>query len=522
MPVRKTINDFLKEAKLIYGTKYDYSKVKYINTYTKVVIICPEHGEFLKTPHHFLKRKQACRECSGYTDWNWELFVKKAKEFHKGHYKYHKQPFTNIKHKYKIICPVHGEFSQAGVSHLKGGCKQCSWDTNNKNKRETKVDFIRKAIAKHGRKYDYSKVEYFNTFSNVIISCKDHGEFKMRANNHVGTEAQGCPKCGRIEAQKNIRLNWSEVKERLFKEWGNTFIYDESSYIAYTEKIRVKCQIHGWFNTTPHQLDFGRGCRKCGYISIAEKNFIPFSETLKEFTKVHGNRYQYDSKTYKGASKKIKVICSKHGEFHQSVQFHKDGGNCPKCMNEHNGDITRLDKEEFLERALLEHGDIYDYSKVNWIDMHTEIIVICSKHGDFTQIPRDHFRGSGCTVCNASRGERKIKLLLDNFKINYSMQQRFTGLEYDGPLRCDFYLTDKKIVIEYNGRQHYKAVKFFGGDKELKLTQARDKVKKEWCINNDINFEVIKYNEIIQERMDEILAKYSLKKKLKKQHNNST
>ena len=90
------------------------------------------------------------------------------------------------------------------------------------------------------------------------------------------------------------------------------------------------------------------------------------------------------------------------------------------------------------------------------------------------------------------------------------MQQRFTGLEYDGPLRCDFYLTDKKIVIEYNGRQHYKAVKFFGGDKELKLTQARDKVKKEWCINNDINFEVIKYDEIIQERMDEILAKYSL------------
>jgi hypothetical protein len=45
---------------------------------------------------------------------------------------------------------------------------------------------------------------------------------------------------------------------------------------------------------------------------------------------------------------------------------------------------------------------------------------------------------------------------------------------------------------------------------ELKLTQARDKVKKEWCINNNINFEMIKYDEIIQERMDEILAKYSL------------
>ena len=507
MPSRKTEEEFIKEAELIYGNKYDYSKVVYVNNTTKVIIMCPEHGEFLKTPGHFLKRKQGCKQCSGYTDWNWDLFVQKATEFHKGHYKYPEQPFTNIKHKYKIICPVHGEFLQAGVGHLKGGCNKCSYESG-KGQRDTRKEFIKKAIVKHGDKYDYTRLQYLNSQTKVTIVCPEHGEFRMTANAH--TNGQGCPKCGRIEAQKNIRLDWSRVKERLDKEWGNTFIYDESSYIAYTEKIRVKCQIHGWFETTPHQLDYGRGCSKCGYISMAEKNFVPFSETLKEFTKVHGNRYQYDSKTYKGASKKIKVICFKHGEFHQSVQFHKGGGNCPKCMNEYIGDKARLDKEEFLERALLEHGDIYDYSKVNWIDMHTEIIVICSKHGDFTQIPRDHFRGSGCTVCNASRGERKIKLLLDNFKINYSMQQRFTGLEYDGPLRCDFYLTDKKIVIEYNGRQHYKAVKFFGGDKELKLTQARDKVKKEWCINNDINFEVIKYDEIIQERMDEILAKYSL------------
>ena len=70
MPRRKTIEDFLREAKLNYGDKYDYSKVNYINTSTKVIIICPDHGEFLKTPYHFLIRKQECRECSGYTNWN--------------------------------------------------------------------------------------------------------------------------------------------------------------------------------------------------------------------------------------------------------------------------------------------------------------------------------------------------------------------------------------------------------------------------------------------------------------------
>ena len=88
------------------------------------------------------------------------------------------------------------------------------------------------------------------------------------------------------------------------------------------------------------------------------------------------------------------------------------------------------------------------------------------------------------------------------------MQQRFTGLEYDGPLRCDFYLTDKKVVIEYNGRQHYKAVKFFGGKEGLKNTQVRDLIKKTWCEKNYINFEIIKYDERIEERIDEIIAKY--------------
>ena len=49
------------------------------------------------------------------------IYSSKATEFHKGHYKYPKQPFNKIKDKYKIICPVHGEFLQAGVGHLKGG-----------------------------------------------------------------------------------------------------------------------------------------------------------------------------------------------------------------------------------------------------------------------------------------------------------------------------------------------------------------------------------------------------------------
>ncbi len=47
-------------------------------------------------------------------------------------------------------------------------------------------------------------------------------------------------------------------------------------------------------------------------------------------------------------------------------------------MNELGGYKSRLSKKEFIERALLEHGDIYDYSKLKWVDQHTEICTACA------------------------------------------------------------------------------------------------------------------------------------------------
>jgi len=57
-----TTEQFIEKARKIHGNKYDYSKVNYVNTGTKVCIICPEHGEFWQTPHHHLGGS-GCPEC---------------------------------------------------------------------------------------------------------------------------------------------------------------------------------------------------------------------------------------------------------------------------------------------------------------------------------------------------------------------------------------------------------------------------------------------------------------------------
>jgi very-short-patch-repair endonuclease len=127
------------------------------------------------------------------------------------------------------------------------------------------------------------------------------------------------------------------------------------------------------------------------------------------------------------------------------------------------------------------------------------------EHGYFLQVPRDHKRGSGCFRCNESRGERFIFNWLRDNDIEFIPQHTFPGLKDKALLRCDFYLPNENIVIEYNGLQHYDAVEVFGGESALKSTRRRDLIKQRFCEHNAIQFEVIRYDESPSVRLLEII-----------------
>lgn len=66
------------------------------------------------------------------------------------------------------------------------------------------------------------------------------------------------------------------------------------------------------------------------------------------------------------------------------------------------------------------------------------------------------------------------------------------------------------ICIEFNGAQHYKPVSVFGGEKAFNLQQINDKIKEKYCIKNNIELIVIKYNENIQDRLKSLLNNISI------------
>ena len=97
-----------------------------------------------------------------------------------------------------------------------------------------------------------------------------------------------------------------------------------------------------------------------------------------------------------------------------------------------------------------------------------------------------------CGKCTISKGEDKIKQILQSKNIAYSQQESFDKAmrleNSNGYCKVDFYLPNQKIAIEYNGEQHYIPIDYFGGEKGFRKTQERYNLKKDYCKNHGIAF----------------------------------
>ena len=189
---RLTTEEFITRAREVHGHKYDYSLVEYVNSYTRIKIICPEHGAFEQRPDMHLLG-QRCRECAVEQQrFTTEEFITRAREVHGGRYDYSLVEYVNSRTNIRIICPEHGVFDQLANNHLvlKHGCPQCATE----QKCLTTGEFITRAREVHGDRYDYTQVEYINNSTPVKIICPEHGEFEQRPDMHLH-QKQGCPQC---------------------------------------------------------------------------------------------------------------------------------------------------------------------------------------------------------------------------------------------------------------------------------------------------------------------------------------
>lgn len=358
---------------------------------------------------------------------NTEEFVKRSKDKHGDAYDYSKSVFVNKKTKVEIYCPKHDlTFFQQPYNHcgtLGQRCPKCGRESGNSKQNTLTVDqFVSKSKELHGDKYDYSKTEYKNSYTKVIITCKEHGDYEMRPKDHLkaGGEHAGCPKCG------DIKAGISRTKS--------------SDYF------------------------------------------------VKKAISVHGeDKFDYSKVDYKHTHTNIKVICKKHNlEFKVTpCNFMGNTHNCPECFKEVNSEL-KFTTEEFIEKCKEVHKDLYDYSEVNYTGIFDKIVVSCKKHGKFTQEANAHKRGQGCPHCCTSKGELAVKSYLELNNIKFEQQKTFPSCIHKSALKFDFYLPDFNTCIEFQGRQHFEPVDYFGGEEIFKDLILRDEIKSNYCKNNYI------------------------------------
>lgn len=281
---------------------------------------------------------------------------------------------------------------------------------------------------------------------------------------------------------------------------------------------------------------------------------------------VHGDTYDYSETKYVNMRTKVTIICPTHGRFEQNPSNHViNKQRCYECAK----DSERCTKESFINKARAAHGDVYDYTQVDYKNNSTKITIICPTHGEFEQIPKDHCKGhgcfacgnggeryttetfirramdvhgnvydyttsvcsnayskvniicpnhgefeqlarqhlmgQGCPTCRSSKGELLVSSILSELDVEYEREKRLNDCRNIHSLPFDFYLPEYPAVIEFDGIQHFKPIEYWGGIDGLNRIQKNDAIKTAYCSNNNLPLLRISYRD---ERIDDIIYQW--------------
>ena len=298
------------------------------------------------------------------------------------------------------------------------------------------------------------------------------------------------------------------------KVHGNKYDYSEVVYVNNKTNVCIICPEHGRFFMRPDcHIILKQGCPKCGYTNLGLSRRLSKEDFIKKAKEIHGDKYDYTQVNYVSTEKKVDILCPIHGLFRQTPHNHigqKQG--CPKCSKRY------MDTDYFIVLSKKVHGDKYDYSKVEYVNSHKPVTLICPVHGEFKIRPNDHLSGHGCAKCYNSKLENEVETFLEEKSIDYIKEKTYEDLKCKNKLRYDFYLPKENVLIECQGEQHYQPVKRSSSESKtrtlsnFKSLKKRDKLKYEYA--KEHNIKLIYYTHVVTGGTDTIVTLEGLYKEI--------
>lgn len=412
--IKLTQNEFIERAKN-NNPHLDFSKAIYVNSKSKITVICPKHGEFIVNANSCFK-KITCPKCDLEDRKN--NFIKKAKEVHGDKYDYSKVNYIANKKAVEIICPIHGSFMQAPSDHLKGwGCSKCS-----KKYKPTTEEWVNSVKDLYGGKYDLSKVIYKDNKTPVEVVCPEHGSFYPIPNNYK-KGISGCPLCNNKLKHDRFSKTTEQFVLEAKKIHGDKYNYSKVDYYDNVTPVVIICPIHGEFMQQPYVHLQSSNCPKCSLEKKAAEQRITKVDFINRANDIHNNFYDYSKSDFLNTSDKTCIICPKHGEFWQSVSNHLRGYGCPKCRNKNQTKLYNRIVECF-PNCKVEYEKHLPWLGLQSLDIYISDINVGIEYDGLQHYqPVDMFGGESTFVATVKRDEMKNQKCKENgcklFRMKY-------------------------------------------------------------------------------------------------------
>ncbi|ARM66243.1 hypothetical protein AM2_115 [Lactococcus phage AM2] len=329
---------------------------------------------------------------------------------------------------------------------------------------------------------EYTRLgDYQGNHIKILVRHNTCGnEYEVTWNHFKG--GNRCPRCSGKE-----KLNSEMIDKKIFELTKNKYIR-LSEYQGAHIKMLIKHSICGnEYRVTWGHFQQGNRCPKCqGNEKLDNKKV---DERIFELTK---NEY-IRLNNYQNAFTKILIRHNTCGnEYLVTWNNFKGGSRCPRCSG-----LEKLDNKKVDERIKELVKD--EYIRLgNYRNNNTKILVRHNVCGNEYLVTWGNLQsGQRCPRCSESKGEKRISNLLESLNIKHTAQKRFPECKHKKTLPFDFYIHNKntKLLIEFDGMQHYEPIKHFGGEKAFKETQLRDSIKNKFAQDNNIPLLRISYLE---------------------------
>lgn len=295
-----------------------------------------------------------------------------------------------------------------------------------------------------------------------------------------------------------------DENRRKFMEQLPEHIVVVSEFLSTKKPITVRCLRCGREHTYAEaKFATTRRCHGC-YLLDMRNELISRTEKALNESGFDMISFSDDGETVEsrcrtcGSAKTLKVkSITDHEKTVCSTCLHADVLKARQEQKEAH-DAARMSAEKQKLYTLLEHY-IPDYEVKSIAPDNRSVVLVHKKCGneyraDMTKLARG-YGCKACSRCGSSKGVQEIEDFLRKHRIEFEREKHFDGCRRKNPLPFDFYVPSRNLLIEFNGEQHYRATRYFGGMKKLKLYAERDRIKERFAKDNGFNFLVIRWYE---------------------------